>query len=243
MTNGGLCDILVVKKCKKYKYSSTSYQRQIKNTQERCPAGVLLGVRRLCRGQSFLDKTRRRADEFPLGFRRAVDCTSHAGLLSETDMERQLSKCDDPIFREGAIEACDMMRYSRQYARAFRPVLGREEYYIYMAVNQPRGGRSPSCAGGGGVCPERKAGEYGPIAPRVGESSGGIQEKWMGKRAAAKLRQPFRFSVVGKIADFPTMQERINVLRSAQVGRFWGPVWRKCFYGVIWPDRSRSHLR
>lgn len=39
------------------------------------------------------------------------------------------------------------------------------------------------------------------------------------------------------------MQERINVLRNAQVGRFWGLVWRKCFYGVIWPDRSRSHLR
>lgn len=37
--------------------------------------------------------------------------------------------------KKGAIEACDMMRYSRQYARAFRPVLGREEYYIYMAVN------------------------------------------------------------------------------------------------------------
>ena len=134
--------------------------------------------------------------------------------------------------KKGAIEACDMMRYSRQYARAFRPVLGREEYYIYMAQlhgGQPRGGRSPSCAGGGGVCPERKAGEYGPIAPRVGESPGGIQEKWMRKRAAAVLRQPFRFSVVGKIGDFPTMQERINVLRNAQVGRFWGPVWRKCF--------------
>lgn len=37
--------------------------------------------------------------------------------------------------KKGAIEACDMMRYSRQYARAFRPVLGWEEYYIYMAVN------------------------------------------------------------------------------------------------------------